>query len=305
MPLSAEADLLLRDHANWGSLTSEEKHCQVLELLRFVHLNAGDVSQLEMRKKIVFWISQHTMPSSHVEEGCVLAHLSSAELAEEGVKLVASIGTSELCGPSGTAVRALLAVGGVADIFLKTRHVFDALAPSLCRSRAGTPCIEAWLVALELTRFHKPVTVFVLSNFDYFVGLVRDCLRSENFVARRQALRMLNQLLGDPLYGRARLKLAESPALLCAVMTALRDPSHHIQFEAYHCLKVFLAKPNKKPAIRYIFACNNEGLADFLNEYSTGDARSDGQLADERRLLLQRLVAVEPLTHEEEVLLGV
>jgi hypothetical protein len=301
MSLSEATQSFLGNPASWESRDTEQKRIIVLEMLRFVHLNADKQSQLETRKKIGFCLSLAASSSAAVE---MFSHISQEELVVEVSLLVRSIGISEQCNPTGSVVRAMLTLDGIAEAVL-TRDILDALAVCLCRTKRGTPCIEAWLIASDLLRFHKPVTAFILNNFEYFVGLMRECVQTVNFVARRQALRLLNALLGDPAYGRARLKLAESPALLCAVMHALHDPSHHIQFEAYHCLKVFLAKPNKKPAIRYLLACNRAGLADFLNEYSTGDARSDQQLDEEKSMLLQRLIAVEPLTHEEQVLLDV
>ena len=298
--LSESATAFLVDVATWDSLAAAGKKAVLLELLRFVHATADQPSCLELRKKIGFWFVQAASSSKTAE---ILSHLSTEEVLSETLALVHSLDVSEQCSPTGTLVRTMVSVDGVADVVLNC-DVLESLRRCLCRTRRGTACIEAWSIMFELVRFHKPAIRFVLTNFDFFVKLICECMQSTNFIAKRHALRLLNAILGDPSYARARLKLAESPALLCAVMRSLHDASHHIQFEAYHCLKVFLAKPNKPAAIRYLISCNREGLADFLNEYSTGDPRTDSAMEDEKALLLQRLINVEPVTHEEQVLLG-
>jgi calcium binding protein 39 len=53
------------------------------------------------------------------------------------------------------------------------------------------------------------------------------------------------------------------------MMNLLRDKSKNIQFEAFHVFKVFVANPDKPPAILDILVKNKSRLIPFLQDFQT------------------------------------
>lgn len=51
------------------------------------------------------------------------------------------------------------------------------------------------------------------------------------------------------------------------IMNALRDRSKHIQLEAFHVFKVFVANPKKTPAVESILRRNRSRLLTFLQGF--------------------------------------
>ena len=51
------------------------------------------------------------------------------------------------------------------------------------------------------------------------------------------------------------------------MMNLLRDPSKNIQFEAFHCFKIFVANPKKEKMILEILEKNKEKLVVFLSSF--------------------------------------
>lgn len=62
-------------------------------------------------------------------------------------------------------------------------------------------------------------------------------------------------------------KYISDEANLKLMMMMLLDKSKSIQFEAFHVFKVFVANPNKPPAILKILSKNKEKLATFLKDF--------------------------------------
>ena len=58
-----------------------------------------------------------------------------------------------------------------------------------------------------------------------------------------------------------------TPENLVQMMTLLKDKSKSIQFEAFHVFKVFVANPNKPPAIVDILAGNKPKLLQYLKDF--------------------------------------
>jgi hypothetical protein len=148
------------------------------------------------------------------------------------------------------------------------------------------------------------------------------------FLNQWQTLRLLTSLLGETIFGKLRTLLAESPAILCAVLQFVQSSSTHLRFEAYHCIKVFIAKPNKPPPMRYLMWINRDVLMKFViahhqhvvQQFEGDDPRRNPMNAAgggggsdvveeaeererERDMLQDRLIHLQPLSREETLLL--
>lgn len=140
-----------------------------------------------------------------------------------------------------------------------------------------------------------------------------------------QVLKMLACLMGEAKFGKARSALAESPALLVAILRHTNHPSFHVRYEVYHCLKIFVAKPNKPAPIRYVLWINRTSIARFVANHhdevnqrlrgmdggssnameGDGGTQSFEEREAERSMLFEKLSFLEALSRDEMVLLSV
>lgn len=81
--------------------------------------------------------------------------------------------------------------------------------------------------------------------FEHYVKL----LDSENYVTRRQSLKLLGELLLDRANFTIMTKYISNPENLKLMMNMLRDKSKNIQFEAFHVFKVRMRLPKGKPHV--------------------------------------------------------
>ena len=66
----------------------------------------------------------------------------------------------------------------------------------------------------------------------------KQLLHSENYVTRRQSLKLLGELLLDRHNFSVMTKYISSPDNLKLMMNMLKERSRNIQFEAFHVFKV-------------------------------------------------------------------
>lgn len=118
-----------------------------------------------------------------------------------------------------------------------------------------------------LTRHKTLVAEFLEANYDQVFGQYTQLLISNNYVTKRQSLKLLGELLLDRTNFNIMTKYITNAENLKLMMNLLRDKSRNIQFEAFHVFKVFVANPNKTPPILDILQKNKEKLLTFLRNF--------------------------------------
>ena len=135
-------------------------------------------------------------------------------------------------------------------------------------------------------------------------------LNSDNYVTRRQSLKLLGELLLDRYNFTVMTRYISNPDNLKLMMNMLREKSRNIQFEAFHVFKVsldcvwshrkvifayflfefkvFVANPNKPKPITDILLRNKEKLIDFLSNFHS-DRNEDEQFNDEKAYLIKQI----------------
>uniref|UniRef100_A0A3B4YRD5 Calcium binding protein 39 n=1 Tax=Seriola lalandi dorsalis TaxID=1841481 RepID=A0A3B4YRD5_SERLL len=113
-------------------------------------------------------------------------------------------------------------------------------------------------------------------------------LHSENYVTKRQSLKLLGELLLDRHNFTIMTKYISKPENLKLMMNLLRDKSRNIQFEAFHVFKVFVANPNKTQPILDILLKNQTKLIEFLSKFQN-DRTEDEQFNDEKTYLVKQI----------------
>lgn len=154
---------------------------------------------------------------------------------------------------------------------------------------------DAFSTFKELLTRHRAICAeFLEANYDNFFGRYQSLLNSENYVTKRQSLKLLGELLLDRHNFTIMTRYISSPDNLKLMMTMLRDRSRNIQFEAFHVFKVFVANPNKPRPILDILLRNKDKLVEFLTAFQT-DRADDEQFNDEKAYLIKQIRELKPI----------
>ncbi|XP_064614768.1 protein Mo25-like [Liolophura sinensis] len=154
---------------------------------------------------------------------------------------------------------------------------------------------DAFATFKELLTRHKILCAeFLEANYDKVFLAYQNLLNSDNYVTRRQALKLLGELLLDRHNFTTMTKYIGHPENLKLMMNMLREKSRNIQFEAFHVFKVFVANPNKPKPILDILLRNKEKLVEFLTNFHT-DRSEDEQFNDEKAYLIKQIRELKSL----------
>lgn len=82
------------------------------------------------------------------------------------------------------------------------------------------------------------VAAFIINNYNQFIPKINALLSSENYVTRRQSLKLLGELLLDQANVDIMNEYISNSDNMKLLMNLLRDKSKNIQFEAFHVFKV-------------------------------------------------------------------
>ncbi|KAJ1939654.1 conidiophore development protein hyma, partial [Kickxella alabastrina] len=135
-----------------------------------------------------------------------------------------------------------------------------------------------------LTKFKDPPVTFLCNNYEIFFSKYSSLLKSENYVVRRQSLKLLGEILLEKKNFNVMMTFIKESANLQTIMTALGDKSKSIQYEAFHIFKIFVANPTKTPEVRKILVNNRDKLIAFLSNFQK-DKDTDEQFKDEKAFL--------------------
>jgi len=148
---------------------------------------------------------------------------------------------------------------------------------------------DAFSTFKDLLTKHKPMCAeFLEKNYEVIFEHYTKLLHSQNYVTRRQSLKLLGELLLDRSNFNVMTRYISDQDNLKLMMILLRDKSRNIQFEAFHVFKVFVANPNKAKPILDILVKNKERLITFLETFHN-DKVEDEQFADEKAFLLKQI----------------
>ncbi|KAI9018382.1 Mo25-like protein [Hyaloraphidium curvatum] len=150
---------------------------------------------------------------------------------------------------------------------------------------------DAWATFRELLICHKQIAFeFLNANFaDFFAGLGK-LLESPSYLSRLLSLRLLSEILLERTNHPVLERWTSDADHLKRIMTLLRDKSRGIATEAFGIFKIFVATPDKSPAIADILRKNKERLVLFLGSFA--DRSDDERLVEEKMSILQQIEAM-------------
>eukprot|EP01063_Lacrimia_lanifica_P002965 TRINITY_DN11600_c0_g1_i1.p1 TRINITY_DN11600_c0_g1~~TRINITY_DN11600_c0_g1_i1.p1 ORF type:complete len:409 (+),score=195.81 TRINITY_DN11600_c0_g1_i1:104-1330(+) len=118
----------------------------------------------------------------------------------------------------------------------------------------------------EALTLHQAVAADYLNV--HFTAFFNQCNRllqpQQNYVTRRQTLKIISELLMSRSNRAVMQRFTEQPQFLKTIMILLRDQSIHIKLEAFHVFKLFAANPKKTEQVKFILAMNRDKLLEFF-----------------------------------------
>eukprot|EP00281_Chroomonas_sp_CCMP1168_P019058 CAMPEP_0206234986 /NCGR_PEP_ID=MMETSP0047_2-20121206/12897_1 /ASSEMBLY_ACC=CAM_ASM_000192 /TAXON_ID=195065 /ORGANISM="Chroomonas mesostigmatica_cf, Strain CCMP1168" /LENGTH=430 /DNA_ID=CAMNT_0053659137 /DNA_START=91 /DNA_END=1383 /DNA_ORIENTATION=+ len=122
-----------------------------------------------------------------------------------------------------------------------------------------------------LTTHKKMVAEFLVQKYSTFFAKYILLLASSNYVTRRQALKMLGDILLDRSNFNVMTMYISDVENLKQMMNLLRDRSKAIQTDAFQIFKVFVGNPHKTKSIVNILVKNQAKLVSFLQKLHIDD----------------------------------
>ncbi|GMH30268.1 hypothetical protein Nepgr_032111 [Nepenthes gracilis] len=144
-----------------------------------------------------------------------------------------------------------------------------------------------------LTRHKSTVAEFLSKNYDWFFTKYNSkLLESNNYITRRQAVKLLGDMLLDRSNSVVMTRYVSSRDNLRILMNLLRESSKSIQMEAFHIFKLFAANQHKPPDIVNILVANKSKLLRLLADLKTD--KEDEQFEADKAQVMQEIDALEP-----------
>ncbi|KAJ1912399.1 conidiophore development protein hyma [Mycoemilia scoparia] len=144
-----------------------------------------------------------------------------------------------------------------------------------------------------LTRFKAIAAAYLQKNYDVFFDRYTTLLNSNNYVIRRQSLKLLGEILLDRKNFNVMTRYISYNDNLKMIMSALSDKSKSIQYEAFHIFKIFVANPNKTAPVYNILWNNREKLIGYLSKFQA-EKDVDDQFKDEKAFLVREIQKMRP-----------
>lgn len=207
-------------------------------------------------------------------------------------KLVYGYENPEIALNSGLMLRECIRHEPLAKLILKSENFYKFF--TYVEMSTFDLASDAFSSFKELLTRHKLLAAdFLEKNYAEVFEKYQNLLNSDNYVTRRQSLKLLGELLLDRHNFTTMTRYISNPENLKLMMNMLRDKSRNIQFEAFHVFKVFVANPNKSKPILDILLKNKEKLVDFLTKFHT-DRTEDEQFNDEKNYLIKQIKELQP-----------
>ncbi|XP_072972355.1 putative MO25-like protein At5g47540 [Typha angustifolia] len=142
-----------------------------------------------------------------------------------------------------------------------------------------------------LTRHKSTVAEFLSRNYDWFFAEFNSrLLSSPNYITRRQAIKVLGDMLLDRSNSAVMMRYVSSKDNLMILMNLLRESSKNIQIEAFHVFKLFAANKNKPPEIATILVTNRSKLLRFLAGFKID--KEDEQFEADKEQVIKEISAL-------------
>lgn len=138
-----------------------------------------------------------------------------------------------------------------------------------------------------LTTHKKSVSEFLAQNCAAFTNSINTLLKSDNYVTKRQSVRLLSELVMQKLNQQFLMHYFDDTLSLKIIMVLLSDKLKNVQLEGFHIFKFFVAKPKKSQRILDILIKNKENFVHFFNSFDVQGTGSN--IVEERDYIMHEI----------------
>lgn len=186
----------------------------------------------------------------------------------------------------------------IAQYVLESKDMFPELFDKL-HDTEFEMASDAFTTFKDLLTRHKSMAAsYLINNYEWFFGEYSKLLESENYFTRRQSVKLLGELLLERSNVRVLVKYVADPENLKVMMNLLKSSAKSIQWEAFHVFKVFVANPNKSPAVVDILLSNREKLLQYFEGFQSD--RTDQQFLEEKAVIIQEISLLQETKDQQE-----
>ncbi|KAI3718621.1 hypothetical protein L6452_19500 [Arctium lappa] len=144
-----------------------------------------------------------------------------------------------------------------------------------------------------MTRHKSTVAEFLSKNYDWFFAEYNSkLLESPNYITRRQAIKLLGDMLLDRSNSAVMTRYVSSRDNLRILMNLLRESSKSIQIEAFHVFKLFAANQKKPADIIGILVANRSKLLRLFADFKPD--KEDEQFEADKAQVVREIAGLEP-----------
>lgn len=152
-----------------------------------------------------------------------------------------------------------------------------------------------------LTKHPTVSSQYLQKEYEPFFEKMGALVDSENYITKRQSLRMLGDLLVIREHIDIMKRYLFDELNLVNMMKMLKSKSRALQFEAFHIFKLFIANPHKSEPVMNIIRTNREKMILFLQNFQTRRDERDDRFKEDKDLLIEALEAMAEDDRESDV----
>ncbi|CAK9440260.1 uncharacterized protein LODBEIA_P43600 [Lodderomyces beijingensis] len=139
-----------------------------------------------------------------------------------------------------------------------------------------------------LTAHKKLVAEFLANNYEVFMTNINNLIKSNNYVTKRQSVKLLNDLVSDKANSLFLNKYFSDTKNLKYTMTLLTEKSKNLQLEGFHLLKFFIANPKRTQKVNDTLIKNKSNFLEFFKTFDTASFH-DSNLNEERDYIVKEI----------------
>ncbi|XP_047333872.1 putative MO25-like protein At5g47540 [Impatiens glandulifera] len=149
-----------------------------------------------------------------------------------------------------------------------------------------------------LTRHKSTVAEFLCKNYDmFFADFNLKLLESSNYIIRRQAIKLLGEIMLERSNSPVMVQYVSSKDNLRILMNLMRETSKSIPIDAFHVFKLFATNEKKTPEIVTILIANRNKLLRFLAGFKT--EKEDEQFEADKTKVIKEIAQLEAVDHPQ------
>jgi calcium binding protein 39 len=210
--------------------------------------------------------------------------------------LLSGCGQAEVALNSNIMLRSCTQHAEIVEVLLESGVAMEVL--KLTKNSSFEISSDAFCSLRELLLEHKSISASYLeTHFHEFFMVYRELLASQDYITRRQALRLLGEILRDEEFATVRDSYVSDDELLRIHMNLLLDDSRVMQLEAFRIFKIFVMRSAIAPRVHRILFKNRSKLVELLKSLNLRGipvSSKDGEaFAEEKNFVIDYLLTLQ------------